>query len=185
MNAHADDLWSQIRQPTCRTTAGGLVGFTFQGSSQVKPDFGFGLWGCIFGGSPPKSSCASNPPEMLSKTSELESSLKLHAFLSSQDSTEAEGDAWGEEEAEALELCQEETVEVPGEAEDQLWEDEELQEDEMELGEAVGEDGEPPPEEADSVWGCCNSFFWLVMSPALVVQRMNWALGLLFPWRLM
>lgn len=49
-----------------------------------------------------------------------------------QDSTEAEGDAWGEEEAE-----------------DQLWEDEELQEDELELGEAVGEDGEPPPEEEE------------------------------------
>ena len=59
-----------------------------------------------------------------------------------------------------MELCQEETVEVPGEAEDQPWEDEELQEDEMELGEAVGEDGEPPPEEADSVWGCCNRVFF-------------------------
>ncbi|CAE7679129.1 rluC, partial [Symbiodinium sp. CCMP2456] len=55
----------------------------------------------------------------------------LNEVQESTDAT-AEGDAWGEEEAE-----------------DQPWEDEEFQEDEMELGEAVGEDGEPPPEEEE------------------------------------
>ena len=85
----------------------------------------------------------------------------------------------GEEPGEAFELCQEETEEVPGEAEDQPWEGEEFQEDERELGEeALGEDGEPPPEEADSVWGCCNRFSsgLSVMSPA------EWFCGRLEIW---
>ncbi|OLQ00764.1 hypothetical protein AK812_SmicGene16545 [Symbiodinium microadriaticum] len=69
-----------------------------------------------------------------------------------EDSAQAtvEGDTWGEEQPDASQ------DEVLGEAEEQPCEDEEIQEEETELGEeALGEDGEPPPEEADLVldWG--------------------------------
>ena len=76
----------------------------------------------------------------------------LHFYIGPvvfQDSAQAtvEGDTWGEEQPDASQ------DEVPGEAEEQSWEDEEIQEEETELGEeAVGEDGEPPPEEADLFW---------------------------------
>ena len=63
--------------------------------------------------------------------------------------------------ASSEEQRQEEIDEVPGEAEDQPWEGEEFQEDERELGEeAVGEDSEPPPEEADSVFGVLQHGFF-------------------------
>ncbi|CAE7747257.1 unnamed protein product, partial [Symbiodinium sp. KB8] len=63
-----------------------------------------------------------------------------------EDSAQAtvEGDTWGEEQPDASQ------DEVLGEAEEQPCEDEEIQEEETELGEeALGEDGEPPPEEEE------------------------------------
>eukprot|EP00439_Symbiodinium_sp_Y106_P079037 s1215_g17.t2 len=81
------------------------------------------------------------------------------ALWMEEDFAEVTAEVWDQELADELEQReeeqrQEEIDEVPGEAEDQPWEGEEFQEDERELGEeAVGEDSEPPPEEADSVFG--------------------------------